>query len=104
MDRQPHLTRARTSSIAPGALVERLRHGPVDPPFKRLRLEHDSFEDHRQRSASGAGSVAETYHENSKLHPALLHGLTAASIEADEFRRLVLAARAETEAAAPDDL
>ncbi|MCW2849441.1 MAG: hypothetical protein JWR90_3415 [Marmoricola sp.] len=50
-----------------GAVLHRLVYGSVDWPGKSLRLDADSLDRFLQRPLSGAVSLSELYHENSKL-------------------------------------
>lgn len=91
----PAVVRRRTDAVlSPSALLQQVLHAPMQPPWKRVRLEPDSFADHRQRPVSAGVSVAELYHHNSKLFPAMLPGLTALSTDVAEFRRTVVHERA----------
>jgi hypothetical protein len=57
-------------------------------------LERNSALDYSQRSLSARVSVAELYHENSKLFPQMLSELTVSLTQADEFRSEFLQRRA----------
>jgi len=83
-------------------LLGDLRHAPVDPPWKRVRLERDSFMDYRQRSVSANLSVAELYHENSKCFPQMHHELVGFRTQLAEFRRRVVHERAASDASGVD--
>jgi hypothetical protein len=90
--------RRRTNvDVTASALLEEVRHGAVQPPWKRVRLERRSFEDYRHRSTSATTSIAEVYHENSKLFPAILPELAAMNTNAHEFRLRVVHDRAAEE-------
>lgn len=62
---------------------------PVDWPGKTIRLEPDSVLDYRNRSVLPRVSVAELYHENSKLAPHMVTWLAASRVDPaavrDEF-------------------
>jgi hypothetical protein len=72
-------------------------------PNKTIRLERHSTIDYRHRSLSSHISIAELYHENSKLFPQMLFELTAtvsqADVIRDEFvrRRAIVVAASGTE-------
>jgi hypothetical protein len=78
-------------------LLGDLRHAPIDPPWKRVRLERDSFQDYRQRSVSANLSVAELYHENSKWFPQMHYELVGLRTDLPELRRRVIQERAASE-------
>lgn len=67
---------------------------PLLWPGRTIRLERDSLFDYRGRSASPQISVAELYHENSKLSYELLPQLTVTATNFEAFRREFLRRRA----------
>ncbi len=79
--------------ITPRKLIAQLLHAPLDAPWKTVRQERNSLLDYRQRLTSSNLSVAELYHENSKLFPQMLPELTVVRLPADEFRREVIGRR-----------
>jgi hypothetical protein len=73
---------------------------PLHWPWKAVRLERDSFQDFRQRSLSAGISVAELYHENSKLFRQALPEVAATRVDAGLRRELVSRRAAELAAEA----
>ena len=67
----------------------------LDWPGKTVRLERNSQEDYCQRPSSSRLSIAELYHENSKLFPAMVAELAAATLDTDDVRLEFLRRRAE---------
>jgi hypothetical protein len=61
----------------------------LDWPGKTVRLERDSLYDHWQRPVSHQPSIAELYHENSKLFDAVVGELVASRTNVEELRRTV---------------
>lgn len=61
-----------------------------------MRLERDSVRDLVERSASSHVSVAELYHENSKLFPAKLAELASSELDVGGFRREFVRRRTAT--------
>jgi hypothetical protein len=76
------------------ALFNDVLAGPIYAPGKTVRLERNSALDYRQRATSAHVSVAELYHENSKLFPQMLAELTATLVRVDEVRYEFLRRRA----------
>src|SRR4030095_9500861 len=70
--------------------------------WKTVRLEHDTLQDYCQRPGSPITSVAELYHENSKLFPQKLQELTVTRLEGDELRRQFLEPRSRAVGDAPE--
>jgi len=58
-------------------------------PGKTVRLERDSLYDHWQQPSSHQPSIAELYHENSKLFDAVAGELAASRTDVDGLRRAV---------------
>jgi hypothetical protein len=77
------------------SLLEESVRAPVDWPAKTVNLERDSLMDYRQRPMTGDVSVAELYHENSKLNARLLRQLRASKHDVHEFRASFLQRRAD---------
>jgi hypothetical protein len=75
-------------------LFDQVLNTPLHWPGKTVRLERNSLLDYRQRSTSAHTSVAELYHENSKLFPQMLSELTTSLVQANEFRREFVRRRA----------
>jgi hypothetical protein len=73
----------------------------IDWPWKTVRLERDTLQDYCQRPASAIISVAELYHENSKLFPQRVPELAVTRVESDKVRRQFLQRRSSTAADAP---
>lgn len=71
-------------------LIEQAREAPLGWPWKSTRLERSSVAEYRQRPASPSPSIAELYHENSKLFPQLLPELAIAQVDPSQFRRAVV--------------
>jgi hypothetical protein len=67
--------------------------GSLAWPGRTVRLERDSLLDYRNRPTSGQVSVAELYHENSKLSPELLPALALSVVDPGELRREFLRRR-----------
>jgi hypothetical protein len=76
------------------ALLAELCHPRLDWPGKTVQLERDSLLDYRHRSTSPNVSVAELYHENSKLYPNMLGELAATRVKVDDFRQEFVRRRA----------
>ena len=81
-------------SLSIQQLFNQVLNTPLYWPGKTVRLERNSLLDYCQRSTSAHISVAELYHENSKLFPQMLSELTGSLIQVDEFRREFLRRRA----------
>src|SRR5215472_14301234 len=89
------MMRRRTqTSLSIQELFNQVLNTPLYWPGKTARLERNSLRDYCQRSTSAHISVAELYHENSKLFPQMLSELTGSLIQLDEFRREFLRRRA----------
>jgi hypothetical protein len=67
---------------------------PLPWPGRTIRLDRDSLFDYAGRPASPQTSVAELYHENSKLSRELLPQLTVTAANFQEFREEYLRRRA----------
>ena len=92
------LTRRTQEPITPKKLIEEVVYSPLDWPGKTVRLEPSTLESYCQRSASARISLAELYHENSKLFPALVADLTAVRVDHAQLRHEYLRHRAESRA------
>ncbi len=78
----------RRSQEPPNAkkLMDQVVFSALDWPGKTVRLERNSLEDYCQRPSSSRLSIAELYHENSKLFPAMVAELAAATLDSDGVR------------------
>lgn len=72
---------------------DRVNYSSLDWPLKTIRLDPDSLEDYNQRTMTPRVSVAELYHENSKLFGGVLDRLAATRLDTDEVRREFLRRR-----------
>jgi hypothetical protein len=72
--------------LDPQQLFDRVLLSPLDWPGKTMRLEADSLLDYRNRPASSHASLAEMYHENSKLFPEISSRLAASIADSLKFR------------------
>ena len=81
-------------TITPQRLFNEALNTPLQWPWKTVRLERNSLQDYRQRPSTAHFSVAELYHENSKLFPQMLPELAVACVEGDEFRHEFSSAQA----------
>jgi len=73
--------------------LDEIRYCALDWPGKTVRLERRSLDDYCQRPASGRPSVAELYHENSKLFREMLPELAATRIDVAGMKLEVLRRR-----------
>jgi hypothetical protein len=92
------LIRRTQETITPKKLFDEVVFSPLDWPGKTVRLEAGTLESYCQRSTSGRISVAELYHENSKLFPAMIAELTADRVDHTQVRQEFLRRRAESRA------
>lgn len=76
------------------AFLEEAAATPVNWPAKQVNLEYDSLSAWRQRPMTGALSVAELYHENSKVSRGLIERCRAATVDVLQFRREFICRRA----------
>src|SRR5713101_2142729 len=76
------------------ALFAELCHFPLDWPGKTVRLERNSLLDYRHRPTSPNVSVAELYHENSKLYPNMFGELAATRVKVNDLRQEFIRRRA----------
>jgi len=76
-------------------LMDQVVFSALDWPGKTVRLERNSQEDYCQRPSSSRLSIAELYHENSKLFPAMVAELAASTLDTDGVRLEFLRRRAE---------
>jgi nitroreductase len=76
------------------ALFGQLSDSRLDWPGKTVQLERNSWLDYRQRPVSPNVSVAELYHENSKLYPNMLGELVATRVQVNDFRQEFVRRRA----------
>jgi hypothetical protein len=68
-------------------VFDTLAYSGLNWPGKTTLLQPDSLQDYLQRPGSGAISIAELYHENSKLHASKAAGLLAFGTGLEQFRR-----------------
>jgi len=85
------------------ALFAELCQFQLDWPGKTVRLERNSLLDHQQRPTSPNVSVAELYHENSKLYPNMLGELAAARGKVKDLRQAFIRRRAAVAARHPPE-
>ncbi len=81
------MKRRTQTAITPQKLFEQMTYTKLHWPGKTVSLERNSLSDHQQRTTSGRMSIAEFYHDNSKLFPQMLGELTASQVAVEEFRR-----------------
>lgn len=96
------MIRRSQERLTPKRLVDEVAFVGLDWPGKTVRLERETASDYCQRPASAQPSVAELYHENSKLFPQMAGELTAARVDADGVRREFLGRRAAALAEGPE--
>jgi hypothetical protein len=99
----PRATTARSlrrtdTTVRVQQFLDEMLFSPLHWPWKTVRLERYSFEDFRQRPLSASISVAELYHENSKLFQQMLPEIAAMRVDAG-LRREFVSRRAVTMAA-----
>ena len=92
------LIRRTQETITPKKFFDEVVFSPLDWPGKTVRLEAGTLESYCQRSTSGRISLAEVYHENSKLFPAMIADLTAGRVDHAQVRQEFLRRRAESRA------
>jgi|HubBroStandDraft_6_1064221.scaffolds.fasta_scaffold226308_2 hypothetical protein len=85
----------------PGEIFEESLYSALPLPWKTTRLQRNSLYDQRCRGMLGSIAVAELYHENSKLHEAMLPELMATRVSPGATRGEFLARRAAAVAAHP---
>jgi len=90
------LTRRTQEQITPKKLIEEVVFAPLDWPGKTVRLEPSTLESYCQRPTTARISLAELYHENSKLFPAMVADLTAVRVDGAQLRHEFLSHRAES--------
>jgi hypothetical protein len=88
------MKRRTETPISAQKLFDDVLYSSLHWPWKTVRLERNSLLDYRQRSTSASISIAELYHENTKLFPQILSELTVVRLQADEFRREFVRRRA----------
>lgn len=71
-------------------------------PSKSVRLERDTLQDYCQRSATAGISVAELYHENSKLFRRMLSELAVTRVDAGQVRSEFLERRSAVVRSTPE--
>src|SRR5580765_6119837 len=95
------MIRRTNESFTPRNFIDEVVYASLDWPGKTVRLERDTLGDYCQRPASPQISIAELYHENSKLFPQLVGELAATRVDVDEVRREFLQRRAQTAVESP---
>lgn len=90
------MKRRTDTPISAQKLFDELLYSSLLWPWKTVRLERNSLLDYQQRSISANVSVAELYHENSKLFPQMLSEVTVVRLQAEELRREFIHRRATT--------
>jgi hypothetical protein len=83
----PSMRRRSDTPLDAEALFAELCQFQLDWPGKTVRLERNSLLDHQQRPTSPNVSVAELYHENSKLYPNMLGELATARVKVNDLRQ-----------------
>jgi hypothetical protein len=92
---QRRVAKRRTATaLQPQRLFQMILVAPLHWPGKTVRLERNSALDYCQRLTSAHVSVAELYHENSKLFPQMLSELTVTLVQVDELRQEFIRRRA----------
>jgi hypothetical protein len=92
--KKPMIKRRTETPLRPQQLFDEVLFSPLYWPGKTVSLERNSVLNYCHRSTSAHISVAELYHENSKLFPQMLSEFTVSFTQADEFRREFLRRRA----------
>lgn len=73
--------RRAQSHVDAQRFFDEMLFSPWHWPWKVVRLERDSLEEFRQRPLSAGVSIAELYHENSKLFPQALPEIAASRVD-----------------------
>lgn len=89
------MIRISQEQLTPKKLMDEVVFSALDWPGKTVRLERNTLQDYCQRPASARLSIAELYHENSKLFPALVAELAASGLDSDGVRLEFLQRRSE---------
>jgi hypothetical protein len=95
------MIRRSQERLTPKKLIDEVVFSELDWPGKTVRLERDTLQDYCQRPASAQPSIAELYHENSKLFPQMAGELAAARVDIDGVRREFVRRRASALAHSP---
>lgn len=98
MDRSAQVSmrkRRFAQPVTSQAIFEDVLTGELHWPRRTVRLERDSILDYRHRPASANMSVAEFYHENSKLFPRLLPEIAIPPADARRLCATFVARRAK---------
>jgi hypothetical protein len=82
----PRMWRRAAQPVDPQQFMEQVLFLPLQWPHRTTSLQYPSLLDFRQRTVSTRISVAELYHENSKLFPAKTSDLAAATVDASAVR------------------
>lgn len=96
-------TRRNRPDYSPEYLLGLALSAPLLWPGRTIRLQRDSLLDYHGRVASVQVSVAELYHENSKLSPQHRGELVTTAVDVARFRREFLRRKAAVAAAAGTD-
>jgi len=88
------MIRRTQEQLTPKKLLDEVTFSGLDWPGKTVRLERDTLTDYCQRPASAQPSIAELYHENSKLFAQMVGELAATRVDIAEVRREFLHRRA----------
>lgn len=80
-------------ALSASQVIERVAYGALDWPSKTVRLQRDSLNDYCQRVTAAQPSLAELYHEHSKLFPSMRQELLAARSDPASLRREFLRRR-----------
>ena len=81
------MRRRTDTQLSPHQLFDETLNSPLYWSGKTVCLERNSLSDYRQRSMSGHISIAELYHENSKLFWQMLPELAASFTQSADCRR-----------------
>lgn len=97
----PPLRRRHGRALEVQDVFEAALYARLPWPGKSTRLERDSLRDLVERSVSAQVSVAELYHENSKLFPARAAELVASTVDVAAFRHELVRRRTATRSTLP---
>ena len=88
-----HAVRRSRPTYTPDDLLSSTLAAPLHWPGRTIRLERDSLLDYANHNTSAQVSVAELYHENSKLSPELLPELAYTAVDVRALRQEFLRRR-----------
>lgn len=80
------IERRTETKLTPQKLFDEVLYSRLHWPGKTVRLERSSLDEYCQRAASASISIAELYHENSKLYRQMLPEITAMRLNPSEIR------------------